>query len=89
MLILKADAHHEVKRDADGMLVVLLKSRHPITGELGEAGAIVMSAHNALFLSEALRQETIIEISVKRKPRRKADVRKLEKPKLAEKLETK
>ena len=60
MLVLKADAHHGVQRDGDGMLVVMLKSRHPITGEISEAGAIVMSAHNGLYLSEALRQETIV-----------------------------
>lgn len=35
MLVLKADAHHEVKRRDDGMIVLLVKSRHPVTGKLG------------------------------------------------------
>ena len=63
MLVLEVDAHHDVECRGDGKIVILLRSRHPETGEAQDAAALVLSPHNALYLSEGLKKKATREIA--------------------------
>ncbi|ACT59337.1 hypothetical protein Hbal_1649 [Hirschia baltica ATCC 49814] len=64
MLVMTTDDCPLAHCTPDGQLVVLLTSRHPITGKSVESAVIKLSAHQALCLSHSLMEmaEQVIKV---------------------------
>lgn len=56
MLTIEADACHAVSASDDGQIVVILRSAHPLTGEISDCLGFRLSPHQALLLSDQLRR---------------------------------
>ena len=59
MLMIEAGGSYIVNASDSGHIVVILRTVHPLTGELSDCLGFRLSPHNAFLLSERLRREAV------------------------------
>jgi hypothetical protein len=63
MLLIEAELKPEVRKGADGRIVLILRTLHPVSEKESDCLGVRFSVHHALFVSEQLRRSALAEMS--------------------------